>query len=60
MNDNSKIKFTNNIKKNKNFELSKLNHINQIMKYNDNELNMLNYKVALLIDKRNYNSYYIL
>ena len=58
MNDNSKIKFTNNIKKNKNFELSKLNHINQIMKYNDNELNMLNYKVALLIDKRNYNSYY--
>ena len=28
------------------------------MEYNDNELNMLNYKVALLIDKRNYNSYY--
>ena len=31
----------------------------KIMKYNDEELNSLNYKAALAYDKRNYCQYYI-
>ena len=35
-----------------------LNKIGKIMKYNDEELNDLNYNLALRIDKRNYCQYY--
>ena len=35
-----------------------LNKIRKIMKYNDEELNNLNYNLALKIDKRNYCQYY--
>ena len=35
-----------------------LNKIGKIMKYNDEELNDLNYDLALKIDKRNYCQYY--
>ena len=56
MNNNSNLKFKNHINCNHNIELSNLknNHI----KYNDKELNRLNYNEALIIDKRNYMNYY--
>ena len=62
MNDNSDLKFKNNIKSknNKNIELTTLNDTNDInlIKYNDNELNSLSYKNALIIDRRDYFNYY--
>ena len=62
MNDNSDLKFKNNIKSknNKNIEFSILNDTNNIklIKYNDNELNSLSYENALTIDKRDYINYY--
>ena len=56
INDNSNIKMRNDIKFNNKNELSKLNNYN--IKYNDNELNRLDYKDALIIDKRSYMDYY--
>ena len=53
--DNSNFKFKN-IKFSDNIDLSNLN--NDIVKYNDNELNNLSYKEAIINDKRNYINYY--
>ena len=55
------------VHKNKNNETNKkiinnqdiLKNVKKIMKFNDEELNSLNYQNALIYDKRNYCEYYI-
>ena len=55
------------VHKNKNNEANKkiinnqdiLKNVKKIMKYNDEELNSLNYQNALIYDKRNYCEFYI-
>ena len=53
------IKNKNNKYKDKDNSQSILKSVMKIMKYNDEELNSLNYKAALAYDKRNYCQYYI-
>ena len=49
----------NNINNNINININNINDNLTITEYNDYELNDLDYKVALLIDKRNYCQYYL-
>ena len=56
INDNSTLKIKNITNFNNNIQLS--NSKNYHIKYNDKELNRLNYNEALIIDKRNYMNYY--